>query len=118
MFFKAAFLAILLIPALAVSYYFVVVLPSNERAKLQLEKDKYEAEKKERAEREEQKKDNDILFGSCTVDADSAYWSYVKLNGKPVPGKAGTYSAPMHIWDAAEKRKSNALAECHKEFDK
>jgi hypothetical protein len=37
-------LLILLIPALAVSYYFAEALPANQRATLDFEKQKYEAE--------------------------------------------------------------------------
>lgn len=107
---------ILLIPALAVSYYFGVVLPANERTRLQLEKDKYEAEKKEKAEQHERAASNEKMLGFCVDGTDAEYWSYIKLNGTPVAGKPGTYSAPTYIWEAAQKRKNDGLAECHKEY--
>jgi hypothetical protein len=44
-----------------------------------------------------------------TVEADQKYWDYVKLNGKPVPGKPGTYSAAMDIWRHAEELKRDKI---------
>lgn len=110
------------IVALAVSYYFVISLPVSNHERLQFEKDKVEAAKVEREKKEEADKqaieDRKMSFLSCEAEADTTYWNYVKLNGKEVAGKPGAYSAPTFIWTAAEKRKSDALAECHRQFDK
>jgi len=117
-----ALLLIVLIPALAINYYFVVVLPEAERAKLQFEKDKYAAEKKERPDREakdaERKSTNEALLQSCLETADQNYWIYIKLNGTAVPGKLGTYNAPMTTWNYADKKKEQDIAECHRQYDK
>jgi hypothetical protein len=111
------------IVALAVSYYyFLVSLPASNRERLQFEKDRAEAARVERDKKEEDAKqaieDRKMSFATCETDADTTYWNYVKLNGKEVPGKLGTYSAPTFIWTAADKRKADALAECHRQFDK
>lgn len=46
------------------------------------------------------------------VDADQAYWEYVKLNGKAVAGEPGVYTAPQFVWDRAEKEKKDKIEEC------
>ena len=115
--FKSALLVILLIPALAISYYFVVALPSNEHLRLQFEKEKYETEKRANTEQEQKRKDNEIQLGLCALHADNEYQTSIKLNGKKVSGKQGIL-VPTYIVEQAEKRRNDALAECHKRFDR
>ena len=114
--------------SISISYYFVVALPSHNRALLELERQKFEAaqevnsrELSDKTLKEELAKiDADYRqtrLDNCIDEADKAYWSYVKLNGKPVPGKEGTYTAPMPIWDAAKNAKKDALDECHRQWD-
>jgi hypothetical protein len=108
--------ALIAILTLAIAYYFVIALPANERAKLEFEREKFRALQSEKATREEDEKSqaelNQRLREACLDDAEKDYWDYVKLNGKPVPGKEGTYTASTFIWDAAAKRKKDAIAEC------
>ena len=107
--------------ALAVSYYFLVSLPASNRERLQVERDAAASAKGERDTKEQAAlqaaQDRDLSLQTCIRDADTTYWSYVKLNGKEIPGKAGTYSAPAFVWDTADKRKGDALAECHRQYD-
>lgn len=108
--------------ALAVSYYFLVSLPASNRERFQFEKDKAEAAQMERDKKEEAAKqaveDRRLAFQGCESDATTTYWEYVKLNGKAAPGKPGIYTAPMFVWNTADKRKADALAECHRQYDK
>jgi hypothetical protein len=114
-----AFSAVLV--ALAISYYFLLSLPASNRERLQLEKDSAAAAKAERDSKEaaasQAAQDRERSFQFCSAAADMAYSSYVQLNGKEVPGKPGTYSAPSFVWNTAEKRKADALAECHRQYD-
>ena len=109
------------IVALTVSHYYLVSLPASNRARLQFEKDTAAAAKAERDSREEAalqaSQELERSFQSCASDADESYWSYVKLNGREIPGKPGGYTAPMYVWNAANKQKAEALAECHRQYD-
>ena len=119
---KNALLLVLLLPALAVAYYFAIALPSNEKAKLQFEKAKYDAEKKEKADSATKMQQADAerktSLDYCVSQADLNYWNYVKLNGSEVKSKPGTYTASLQVWNTADKRKNDALAECHRQYDK
>lgn len=99
-------------------YYFVIALPSHNRAVLQFEREKFEQETAAKQRREAAAElDAELREGileSCTDAAEREYWFYVKLNGKPIPGKDGTWTAPGHVWDSAQKKKVDALAECHR----
>jgi hypothetical protein len=107
--------------AVAVSYYYLVSLPASNRKRLQFEKDAAAAAKAERDSKEEEAaqaaRDREMSFASCSADADTDYWSYVKLNGKEIPGKRGAYTAPVLVWNMADKRRAEALAECHRQYD-
>ena len=114
-----AFSAVLV--ALAVSYYFLSSLPASNRERLQFEKDSAAAAKAERDNKEaaasQAAQEREGSFQLCSAAADMAYSSYVQLNGKEVPGQPGTYRAPSLVWSDAEKRKADALAECHRQYD-
>jgi hypothetical protein len=119
---KAAVLLILAVPALAIGYYFAIALPANQRAALEFEKQKYEAEKQDKSRKASDElianQSRKLEFDSCVEEADLEYWNYVKLNGKPIAGKPGAYNAPVTVWEVADKRKINAVAECHRLHDK
>lgn len=109
------------IVALTVSHYYFVSLPASNRARLQFEKDRATAAKAERESEKEAlaqaSQQRDLSFQSCSSEAQSSYWSYVKLNGREIPGKPGTYTAPVVVWNIADKRKAEELAECHRQYD-
>lgn len=109
------------IVALTVSHYYLVSLPASNRARLEFEKDtaataKAELDSKEQAALQASQ-ELERSFQNCSSDADESYWSYVKLNGRAIPGKPGGYTAPMYVWNAANKQKADALAECHRQYD-
>jgi hypothetical protein len=52
-----------------------------------------------------------LQFQTCvTVDADEAYWSYVRING--TKKDADTYFAPQYVWDQARRQKLDKIEEC------
>ncbi|SRR6266496_142737 len=112
--------------ALAVAYYFAIALPRHNRDRLEFDREKFKAQQEEKQREQEEKREaeqearskteveaagNEAALDSCTDEAEDEYWSYVKLNGQPVTGKPGVYTAPQYIWDDAAKRKKAAL-EC------
>lgn len=120
--FRKWLLVVLALPATALAYYFGIALPQSDRARFQFERDKYAAEIKEKAAREtkqaQEQFERKTLLDACAADADTSYWTYVKLNGTAVANKPGAYSAPTTVWSTADKRKKDSLEECHKQFDK
>jgi len=111
---------LLTIVALSIVYCFAFAIPGIKRDALEWEKEKYnrEVSKKELQESEIalQKSQNDTLYNACVSDAEDSYWSYIKLNGRPIAKKAGAYSAPMYVWNAADKKKKAALDECYRQY--
>ncbi len=108
--------------ALTVSHYYLVSLPTSNRARLQFEKDTAAGAKADRDSKEEAavqaSQERELSFQNCSGEAETSYWLYVKLNGKGVPGKPGTYTAPIFVWNTAAKEKADALAECHRQYDR
>ena|ERR1700693_6141763 len=109
-------IGVLLIPALAIAYYFGIALPEHQKAQLAFEKQKYEDIKKEKQDKAKADEEAETAHLAkvlrCQANADQAYWDYVKLNGTAVVGKAGTYTASKYIWEEAQKRKDNSHKEC------
>ena len=84
-----------------------------------LEKRLAELEEKQRAfeatQRAKASDDEDRqrkLEACINIDADLEYWNYIKLNGKPIPGKPDTYTAATYQWDQAAKQKKEKVEEC------
>ena len=111
----------------AVSYYFVIALPQHDRAKIELEREKFQAEQKEKEKKESAEKEakntasfdaiaREVELEGCINKADSNYWTYVKLNGQEVENKPGTYTALQRVWDSAAKTKKAELDECHRRY--
>ena len=115
------------IVSLSVAYYFLIALPAHNRGILQLERDKFEAAEKAKAEEESEKKKKEDLekieaegkdwfLGSCLQAAEETYTKYIKLNGTPVPGREGIYEAPQRIFDTAQKNRKDAYDECYRKW--
>lgn len=115
------------IAALSVAYYFAIALPRNNAARLALERERFEADRKEKKRqadeeqlaRERQEADKtaaELKYTRCEQEGDDAYWSYVKLNGNPVEGKPNTYSASQSTWEEAAKRKERTINYCLHRF--
>lgn len=106
------------IPALAIGYYFGIALPSYNDARLALERERYSDEQRRRTE-EASKEQQDATFRqrlleTCLDAAESAYWTYVKLNGTEL--KDGKVRAPMNVWNTADKRKNDDRDACFKQY--
>jgi hypothetical protein len=82
-------LACVVLVTCSLSYYFAIALPSTNA---------------------ESNRKLNVL--TCQNAADDEYWSYFKLNGKPIPGKQGAYTAPVRIWEAARNNAKLKYAEC------
>jgi hypothetical protein len=109
---KTGLLVVLLIPALAIAYYFAIALSQNQKEHLAFEKQNYADEKKRKPEEEEKRTTDETLLKDCLDTADTAYWSYIKLNGRLDPAKPDTCSVHVSVWDTAQTeqmRKPNRL---------
>ncbi len=117
--------------AVAIAYYFAIALPRHNQARLEFDREKFRAQQEEKQKEQEDKREaqqearskaeieaagNEAALDSCIDDAEDEYWSYIKLNGEPVAGKPGVYTAPQYIWDDAAKRKKAALDACYKRY--
>lgn len=65
---------------------------------------------------EETKQEATKGLSDCLDDAEEAYWSYIKLNGRKKPGPGEVWTAPMATWDTGAKNKANAIEECKARF--
>jgi outer membrane murein-binding lipoprotein Lpp len=69
---------------------------------------KLEAEKQAAAQIEASRRQR---FETCiSVDADEAYWAYMRINGTKKAGD--TYFAPQYVWDQARRQKMDKIEEC------
>lgn len=106
--------------ALSVSYYFAVELPAHNRAVLDFEREKYRTSQQEKKAKEAEETnlrrsaDEDLLY--CTAAAETAYTNEVKANG--TPGARGTYTVPTATITVIQQKRTQALNECQKEFDR
>jgi hypothetical protein len=99
--------ALLTVLILSISYFFVFALPKMKRDQLAWEKEQYAQDKQFRES-----------FNKCVDAAEAEYESYIKLNGSPVAEQPGAYTASEYIWDTAEKRRSAALDECSRRYQR
>jgi hypothetical protein len=77
-----------------------------------LEKRVTALEEKQKSKETEAKDRQSKLEKCVTVDADEAYWTYVRLNGKAVAGQPGVYTAPQYVWNSADRQKKDKMEEC------
>lgn len=120
--------ALATIITLVVVYYFVIALPSTQRQRIQLERDKFKAAEAERNSKKQAEsaerfrllianQERERALSVCLDDAEKQYWEYIKLNGgKPIKGKAGAFTAPQWVWDEAEKRRKSDKDECYRRY--
>ncbi len=99
--------ALLTILVLSISYFFLFALPKMKRDQLAWEKEMYA--------RQQQFQES---YNKCVDAAEAEYESYIKLNGSPMAEQPGAYSASEYIWDTAEKRRSAALDECSRRYQR
>jgi hypothetical protein len=116
------------IALLAIAYYFAVALPEENRARLQLERDKFnqQLEEKKAKEAEQTLKESQRAIGkenaqseyeACVQDATKKFNRDLALNGTPVPGKPGTYSAPSAIMNQIEKGEAEKKETCRMQYE-
>jgi len=121
-------LLLMTIIALSIAYYFFIALPHHNSSMLQLERDKFKATQDAKTKEEQEKERKELLasqeaeskklmLAGCLNAADQSYWEYIKLNGTPVKGKKGVYTAPQYIWEMANKQKKEAIDECYREWN-
>jgi hypothetical protein len=72
----------------------------------------FRAKDKQKANAIEDQDRQSKLENCVTVDADDVYWNYIRLNGRPVAGKPGEYTAAMVQWGKAEKQRRDNIEEC------
>src|SRR5580692_7492243 len=117
-----------IVALLCVALYFAVLLPLNDRAKLQLEREKFEQQEKVRqekeqadSERQQEIKDaksqaqTDLL--NCRAVAEDTYNKGLELNGTPVPGKKGVYTGSASKFNELQKRQREEDAECQHQYE-
>lgn len=102
--------------SLSIVYYFVFALPQIKRDALSWEKEKYKQEEEAKQAQEAQKAEMSAMYDICVGGAERDYWVYIKLNGQAIAKKPGTYSAPVYVWDAADRKKKAALDECYRQY--
>ena len=106
------------IVALSISYYFAVALPANNRAHLDFEREKYNNEQAEmkarRLAQAEEAQTKQQMLSSCLALTEQNYADDVARNGTK-HGQRG-YSVDTRLVAILDKRRVEAIAECHKRF--
>jgi hypothetical protein len=108
-------LALATILALSIAYYYAIALPAQDRAKMQLEREKFQAQQTRLAQEESDKLTRGVMLQKCMEEAETEYWLYMSLNGKKDP-KTGATFAQQNVWDAAQRDKEAKLEECYKRY--
>jgi hypothetical protein len=109
------------IVALSISYYFAIALPANNRSQLDFEREKYRNEQAElkakKLAQAEEAQTKEWMLSSCLANADKSYTNDVARNGTKDGKKDSTvYTMDTRVAGMLDKRRIDALAECHKQF--
>lgn len=90
----------------------------ERQERLKIDREREIEAKAEEAAAEEKRKEvaNKIMLDACLSNAYDTAWSFVKLNGTPVPGKKDTYNAPNWVWDEFDNKKKTAEDNCYKRW--
>jgi len=104
--------ASIVIACLAVSYYFIIALPSQNKAKFELEKQKLEMEKQEKQEIKSKESEREMKLLNCRASVETRRNEYLQLNGKPVPGKPGVYHIYGYVQETLDKIERDGNQEC------
>lgn len=99
----AALLAGLVV--LGAGYYFLILIPQQEKARFELQRQQIERE-------EEAKTKRAAFLTECRAEAQKGYESAIRLNGTEVPGRPGVYKAPQATWDKAAEDRKAYIDEC------
>ena len=112
---RAVIVCVLAIPAIAISYYFLVSLPAYNRAVLDLEKQKYVDQKAKEEISTLAKESQDrraTELATCASDVQRQYENDLKRNR--TAGNNGGYTLDLQVLAQIERRKEAAINECHK----
>jgi hypothetical protein len=104
---RKTLLILVTILTLSVAYYFVIALPAGNNAKFEFDRDKYNKE-------QAIKVGSRIAYDDCLKDADTAYFSYLKLNGSV--NDDGTIRADDRFFVRAAADKKDAVDACYKRY--
>lgn len=105
---------ILLMPALAISYYFAISLPNHNNSLLELERQKYADQKAKEQELKLKSEKEANMLTICISNAENAYDVGLKQNGTPT--KSGGYSVPVALLNALQRKRETDIDNCHKSF--
>jgi hypothetical protein len=115
---KIAILLLSTVLVLSISYYFVVALPANQRARLEFDQQKYQDEQKEKAAQkmraDVERQANEMSLVDCLDLAQKASNKTLELNGTAVEGHPGAYNAPERVFDNMRRDLAAATQECHR----
>jgi hypothetical protein len=118
--FKGFVAFILLLPSIAISYYFMVSLPGNNKAVLDFEKQKYsDKQTKELSEATSYRaheEERAVSLHRCLSRAESDFQSNIARNG--TPAKSGGYDVELSVQNTLQHQKEAAIAECHRQYGK
>ena len=78
----------------------------------------FEYDKKQKTKEETIKLLNKLDLDDCLDNVDSAYWSYVELNGTGKRDDDTGVSARTYVWNTAKADKATAEDNCYKRYSK
>ena len=112
-------LAIILV-CMSISYYFLVTIPNQNKAKIAMEQKRLDDELKEKQQKEyslaqEKQQREDRLF-DCRVAAEKRANDYLALNGVPVEGQPGVYRAHRDIIAQFHRMSQEGEAGCYRQY--
>lgn len=118
--------AAIIMACLAVSYYFVIALPNQNKEKLALEKQKFETEREEKMKKEvaaQQEKDEQKLkesvqqfdYNNCFVSAAKSYHADWERNCSK-RNLDSDCSLPGYIADSLDKTRKETQEECRRVY--
>ncbi len=107
-----------LIPALAIAYYFAIVLPRQNRERLDFERQKYEDQKKKEEASQEVQEFNrqhlKIMRDNCVAEATNTFNTEVESNG--VRQRSGNFAVDTRVLTLLQKRKKDAIDSCYQRY--
>jgi hypothetical protein len=116
-----------IIMCISVSYYFFIALPSQNEARIALEKQKLDMEQQkvvreqlekqaqEAVKTQEQDQRKSQLL-ACREAAIGRANIYLSLNGTPVPGQPNVFNAPRYVHDEVAKIKQQGFDDCQRMY--
>lgn len=114
--FRTFALLLLILPALAVSYYFAIALPIHNKAMLEIEQRKYYDQKHKEMEASDAARLNAEELRVCINQANALY--DIGLNGNRKPDGSGGYKISVAVANSLRLEKEADVAECHRKYGK